>query len=75
MAKSPYQVELSSGSKYFWCSCGLSQAQPFCDGSHKGSDKKTLPFEVDVPKTAWLCGCKMTNSPPYCDGSHNQLKE
>jgi CDGSH-type Zn-finger protein len=73
--KSPYQADLSPEKKYFWCSCGLSQTQPFCDGAHKGSGKKSLPFEVAVPQTAWLCGCKMTKNPPYCDGTHHQVEE
>jgi CDGSH-type Zn-finger protein len=73
--KFPYEVELSNQTQYFWCSCGLSLSQPFCDGMHKGSGKKSLPFEVAVPQTARLCGCKMTKNPPYCDGSHNQIEE
>ena len=75
MAKLPYRIELSNENKYFWCACGLSLTQPFCDGSHRGSDKKSLSFDVAVPQTAWLCGCKMTKNPPYCDGTHNQLEE
>jgi len=75
MAKSPYKVNLSNGNKYFWCSCGLSMTQPFCDGSHKGTGKKSLAFQVPTPQTVWLCGCKMTQNPPYCDGSHKQLAE
>lgn len=71
--KSPYQVELEAGKAYFWCSCGKSQKQPFCDGAHKGSELSPVRFVAENSGTFNLCGCKSTNGPPYCDGEHNML--
>lgn len=69
----PYAVELEQGKKYFWCACGQSKTQPFCDGSHKGSTFTPLKFEAAKTGTAWLCGCKHSSKAPYCDGSHKSL--
>lgn len=71
--KSPYAVELEAGKKYFWCACGLSKNQPFCDGSHKGSGITPTAFTADQTDTAFLCGCKHTANAPYCDGTHTTL--
>ncbi len=70
--KAPYKLDLTAG-KYHWCTCGLSQKQPFCDASHKGSGMKSLAFELTEDQTVYLCGCKNTKNPPYCDGTHGQL--
>ena len=70
--KSPIVMEMKPG-KYFWCSCGLSQKQPFCDGSHKGTDFTPLPVEITEEKKVAWCACKHTKNPPYCDGSHSKL--
>lgn len=70
--KSPYGEELEAGN-YFWCACGKSAKQPFCDGSHKGSEFTPLKVELAESKKVFLCGCKMTKNPPYCDGTHNSL--
>lgn len=72
MSKQPTQHDLESGKNYFWCTCGLSANQPFCDGAHKGSGMKSMPFQVDESKTVYLCNCKQTKTPPYCDGSHKE---
>ncbi len=69
---SPYGVELEAESHY-WCSCGESNNQPFCDGSHKGSEFTPVKFETTEPKMYYLCGCKKTSTPPYCDGTHKKL--
>jgi len=70
--KKPYVMEMESGN-YAWCSCGKSKKQPFCDGSHKGSEFKPFIKKIENPqKVAW-CGCKHTKTPPFCDGSHNSL--
>jgi len=69
----PYPVELEAG-RYFWCKCGASKKQPYCDGSHKGTEFTPLPVEIDTPKKVYLCGCKHTKNPPFCDGSHNKIE-
>jgi CDGSH-type Zn-finger protein len=71
--KSPYAVELIAGKDYFWCRCGRSATQPFCDATHKGSGISPLRFTATKTETVWLCGCKHTQSPPRCDGSHKRL--
>lgn len=70
---SPYLVELQAGRSYSWCRCGLSQRQPFCDGSHKDSGIAPLVFVAEISGAVNLCGCKQTGDEPYCDGSHNIL--
>lgn len=69
---SPYGMELKPG-KYWWCACGRSAAQPFCDGSHKVTDITPVEFEITETKTVHLCGCKHTKTPPFCDGTHEDL--
>ncbi len=71
--KGPFAVELEAGRKYFWCACGRSARQPFCDGSHKGTGIEPLAFTAEKSGRAWLCGCKRTGRPPYCDGTHSKL--
>ena len=70
--KAPYAVDLEPGD-YFWCACGKSANQPFCDGSHKDTDFEPVKFTIDEKKTVYLCGCKHTGNKPYCDGTHNKL--
>jgi CDGSH-type Zn-finger protein len=79
-AKSPFKIEVEAGKKYFWCSCGLSQKQPFCDGSHKAyknedgtSLMKSIMFEATENKTIYFCGCKHSKNGVFCDGSHSSL--
>ena len=67
----PYLVELVAGKKYFWCRCGRSKTQPFCDGSHKDTTIEPLKFEVPKSGMFNLCGCKQTDDEPFCDGTHN----
>lgn len=71
--KAPYAVDLAAGKSYFWCACGKSANQPFCDGSHKGGSFAPLKFDVTESKTAYLCGCKQTANQPFCDSSHKAL--
>lgn len=71
--KGPFVVELEPGKTYYWCSCGRSENQPFCDGSHKVTKLEPLAFEVDEKKKYGLCGCKHTNNKPFCDGTHRDL--
>ena len=68
----PTVLELESGN-YFWCSCGHSQDQPFCDGSHKGTGFSPTKFTLEEKQKVALCLCKQTNNPPYCDGSHSKI--
>jgi CDGSH-type Zn-finger protein len=71
--KSPYQVDVEAGKNYFWCACGRSKTQPFCDGSHKGTGLTPVQFKAEESKTVWLCGCKQTKGRPMCDGTHKSL--
>ena len=69
----PAPVELEAGRTYYWCTCGRSKDQPFCDGSHKGTDFTPVAYKAEKTGTAYLCGCKRTSDKPMCDGSHNSL--
>ena len=71
--KSPYPVDVQAGRKYFWCACGLSKRQPFCDGSHAGTGLTPVMYEATDATTLWFCGCKATADKPFCDGTHNRL--
>lgn len=71
--KSPYAVEVEAGKKYFWCACGRSQSQPFCDGSHKGTGFTPVKYEALESGRVYLCGCKHTAAAPLCDGTHKRL--
>ena len=72
--KSPYKVRVEKGKIYFWCACGLSQKQPFCDGTHKKNGKfKSLKYLAEESKEIYFCGCKRTKRPPFCDGTHSKL--
>lgn len=72
--KQPYIIKEQPGEKY-WCACGKSATQPYCDGSHERLNTGKLPVKVviDTPKTIAWCGCKATKNPPYCDGTHATL--
>ena len=71
--KSPYAVEVEAGKSYFWCACGQSSKQPFCDGSHKGSDFVPKKFTAEKTGDAWLCACKHSKKGAFCDGTHKTL--
>ena len=70
--KKPAVMDLEAGT-YYWCSCGQSSNQPFCNGSHKGTDFTPIAFTLDEKKTVALCNCKVTGNQPFCDGSHAKL--
>lgn len=69
---SPFAVEVVQGKNYFWCACGLSAKQPFCDGSHKTTEFVPVKYEAKESKKIFFCGCKASQSAPLCDGSHKQ---
>ena len=72
----PLLVKVEPGKIYAWCTCGLSEQQPFCDGKHKTIDGlpfKSLKVEFEKEEEVWFCRCKQTKTPPFCDGSHNKL--
>lgn len=71
----PISVDLKAGKKYFFCTCGKSSNQPFCDGSHKGTPFSPEPFTAEKDGEAYLCQCKQTGDSPFCDGSHAQVPD
>ena len=70
--KAPYVLDLEPGT-YYWCACGKSSKQPFCDGSHKGSSFVPTKVEIAEAKKVALCGCKHSSNGAFCDGTHQKL--
>ena len=64
-------VKVEKGKTYLWCQCRLSATQPFCDGSHKNTVLKPIPFTAEKDGEAMLCGCRKSSEKPFCDGTHN----
>lgn len=71
--REPVRVELEAGRRYWWCACGKSAKQPFCDGSHKGGPFAPVEWRAEKGGPVWLCACKRTQGQPFCDGSHKRL--
>ena len=71
--KAPFPIDVTAGEKYFWCACGKSSNQPFCDGSHKDTEFTPLPYTAEQDRTIYFCGCKHTGGAPLCDGTHKNL--
>ncbi|HNR77566.1 MAG TPA: CDGSH iron-sulfur domain-containing protein [Parvularculaceae bacterium] len=72
-ARAPLAVDVEAGKAYFWCACGRSKTQPFCDGSHKGTDFAPMKWTADQTKRVFFCCCKHAKSAPLCDGSHKSV--
>ena len=71
--KEPYAVEVEAGKAYFWCACGRSAKQPFCDGSHKVTSITPVKYEAPKDGKVFFCGCKASKKAPLCDGTHKTL--
>ena len=71
--KAPFKVDVEAGKSYFWCACGRSQKQPFCDGSHKGTAFTPVKHVAEKDGALWFCGCKHSKGQPLCDGAHKGL--
>ena len=72
--KAPIAVDVKKGETYYWCACGRSSNQPFCDGSHVGTEFNPVAYTAEEDKTAYFCTCKQTKTPPFCDGTHLTLE-
>jgi CDGSH-type Zn-finger protein len=71
--KAPFPIEVEAGKTYFWCACGKSAKQPFCDGSHKDTGLSPQKWTAETSKTVYFCGCKQSAKAPLCDGTHKAL--
>jgi CDGSH iron-sulfur domain-containing protein 3 len=71
--KKPFAADVVAGNTYYFCSCGLSKTQPFCDGAHKGSGLKSIHYLAEETKTVYFCGCKQSKLGAVCDGTHKTL--
>ena len=72
-AKRAFPVKVKKGETYWWCACGRSKEQPFCDGSHEGTGCEPMEWTAEEDGTVLFCGCKHTKKPPICDQSHRDL--
>lgn len=71
--KEPVPIDVVEGKTYFWCACGRSAKQPFCDGSHKDTDFEPLKYTAESNKKVFFCCCKHSDKAPLCDGSHSKI--
>lgn len=72
-ARAPIGADVEAGKSYFWCACGQSKTQPYCDGSHKGSAFSPVKWTAAETKKVWFCACKQTKGAPLCDGTHKSV--
>ena len=71
--KAPYEEAVTKGKSYWWCACGQSKSQPYCDGSHKGTGISPVEYAAKRTKNVEFCGCKYSAKQPLCDGAHSDL--
>lgn len=71
--KAPIAVDVEAGKTYYWCACGKSANQPFCDGKHKGTGITPMAYTPDAAAKVFMCACKQTSKSPMCDGTHRKL--
>ncbi len=71
--KMPFKESVVEGRTYWWCACGRSKKQPFCDGSHAGTGFQPVAHKAKATGDAYFCGCKRTEKAPLCDGTHARL--
>ena len=71
--REPITIYVEAGKTYWWCACGLSKRQPFCDGSHKTTSFTPVEFKPSTSEKVWFCACKRSAKKPMCDGSHKRL--
>ena len=71
--KAPYEQSVTEGESYWWCACGQSKTQPYCDGSHKGTGFSPVEYVAKRTKNVFFCGCKRSGKTPLCDGAHSTL--
>jgi len=72
-AREPIPFRVEAGKPYFWCTCGHSESQPLCDGSHQGTGMKPMKYIPEQSGDLWFCQCKQTRNAPLCDGSHARI--
>jgi CDGSH-type Zn-finger protein len=71
--RTPYGVDVEAGKDYWWCACGGSKNQPFCDGTHRGTGFTPMQYKAAASQKVWFCGCKHTGNKPTCDGTHKRV--
>jgi CDGSH iron-sulfur domain-containing protein 3 len=71
--RAPIPIEVEAGKSYWWCACGRSKTQPFCDGSHKVTSFAPIEFKAAKSEKVFFCTCKRSGKRPLCDGSHKKL--
>jgi CDGSH iron-sulfur domain-containing protein 3 len=71
--KAPYAANVEAGKSYWWCACGRSKNQPFCDGSHKDTGMVPVEYKATTTGQVWFCGCKHNGGGVLCDGSHKKF--
>ncbi|MGE0858663.1 MAG: CDGSH iron-sulfur domain-containing protein [Gammaproteobacteria bacterium] len=68
----PYAVDVEAGKSYWWCACGKSARQPFCDGAHKDTGMTPVKYDATESRKVFFCGCKASAKQPMCDGTHSK---